>query len=62
MMDCAPLCQNTCSNVNVESYLSPCPDVCVRGCGCPSNMILDEDRGRCVMPAQCSNASKYGIA
>ena len=55
MMDCVPLCQNTCSNVNVDS---PCPEVCIRGCGCPGSMVLDENRGRCVRQSQCPNASK----
>ncbi|XP_065888430.1 keratin-associated protein 10-6-like isoform X2 [Dysidea avara] len=54
MMDCVPLCQNTCSNVNVDS---PCPEVCIRGCGCPGSMVLDENRGRCVRQSQCPNAN-----
>ena len=53
-MDCAPLCHTTCSNFG---HNSPCPVVCVRGCGCPQGMVIDEDQRRCVMPLQCPNKS-----
>jgi len=53
-MDCAPLCHTTCSNVDQNS---PCSAVCVRGCGCPQGMVIDEDQRRCVMPSQCPNKS-----
>ena len=49
-MDCAPLCPTTCSNVGVAS---PCPTVCVGGCGCPEGTVIDEEQQRCVMPSQC---------
>ena len=51
-MDCAPLCPATCSNM---SMASPCPRVCVEGCGCPEGMVIDEEQRRCVMPSQCPN-------
>ncbi|XP_065919808.1 von Willebrand factor-like [Dysidea avara] len=51
-MDCAPLCHTTCSNFG---QTSPCPVVCVRGCGCLQDMAIDEDQRRCVMPSQCPN-------
>ena len=54
MMDCAPLCQTTCSNLSINS---PCPEVCVRGCGCPGSMVIDEDQERCVLPSKCHYAS-----
>ena len=54
-MDCTPLCPTTCSNKDVAS---PCPRVCVRGCGCLEGMVIDEEQRRCVMPSQCPNKSK----
>ena len=32
--------------------------VCVRGCGCPVGMVIDEEQRRCVIPSQCPNKSK----
>ena len=55
-MDCAPLCPTTCSNMGVAS---PCPRVCVGGCGCPEGMVISEEDGRCVMPSQCPNQGSY---
>ena len=55
-MDCAPLYPITCSNMGVAS---PCPSVCVGGCGCPEGMVIDEEQKRCVLPSQCPN---QGIA
>ena len=57
-MDCAPLCPTTCSNVGVAS---PCPRVCVRGCGCPEGMMIDEEQQRCVMPSQCPDKSMLHV-
>ena len=54
-MECAPLCPTTCSNYGLAS---PCPAVCIRGCGCPQGMVVDEDLRRCVMPSQCPNKSR----
>ena len=54
-MDCAPLCPTTCSNMDVAS---PCPSVCVGGCGCPEGMVIDEEQRRCVMPSQCPDKGK----
>ena len=51
-MDCVPLCPTTCSNMGVAS---PCPSVCVKGCGCPDGMVINEEQRRCVMPSQCPN-------
>ena len=50
-MDCVSLCPTTCSNMGVTS--SPCPRVCVEGCGCPEDMVINEEQGRCMMPSQC---------
>ena len=51
-MDCVPLCPTTCSNMGVAS---PCPSVCVKGCGCPDGMVINEEQRRCVMASQCPN-------
>ena len=53
-MDCAPLCPATCSNVGVAS---PCPRICVGGCGCLEGMVIDEVQRRCVMPSECPDKS-----
>ena len=58
-MDCAPLCPTTCSNKDVASR---CPRVCVRGCGCPEGMVIDEEQRRCVMPSQCPNKGIINLA
>ena len=55
-MDCAPLCRKTCSTVD---QTSPCPEVCVRGCGCPDGMAIDEKQRRCVMRSRCPNKGSY---
>ena len=47
-MDCAPLCPIT------REVASPCPSVCVGGCGCLEGMVIDEvEQRRCVI--QCPN-------
>ena len=57
-MDCAPLCPTTCSNMGVAS---PCPRVCVGGCGCPEGMVIDEEQRRCVIPSQCPDKSMCNL-
>ena len=54
-MDCVSLCPTTCSNMGV---VSPCPQVCVGGCGCPGGMVISEEERRCVMPSQCPDQGK----
>ena len=57
-MDCFLLCPTTCSNMGV---VSPWPQMCVGGCGCPGGMVISEEERRCIMPSQCPDQGKQHL-
>ena len=48
--ECGSSCPLTCDNVNDTI---PCTTECWQGCECPSGMVVDVERRRCVEPSQC---------
>ena len=48
--ECGSSCPLTCDNVN-DTIL--CTTDCWQGCECPSGMVIDVERRRCVEPSQC---------
>ena len=48
--ECGSSCPRTCDNVN-DTIM--CTSECWQGCECPSGMVIDVERRRCVEPSQC---------
>ena len=48
--ECGSSCPLTCDNVNDTIE---CNTACWQGCECPSGMVIDVERRRCVEPSQC---------
>ena len=48
--ECGSSCPLTCDNVNDTIG---CDAACWQGCECPSGMVIDVERRRCVEPSQC---------
>ena len=44
--------------MKAKCLTSPCPSVCVGGCGCPEGMMIDEEQRRCVIPSLCPDMIK----
>ena len=47
--NCSSPCTFTCANVDRIS----CIALCVKGCGCPSGQVIDEDKNMCVPINKC---------
>ena len=50
---CGSACPSTCADPH-SAAADFCTDVCVKGCQCPSGMVLDEVVYKCVELKQCS--------
>ena len=48
--ECGSSCPRTCDNFN-DTF--GCTTECWQGCECPSGMVIDVERRRCVEPSQC---------
>ena len=57
--ECGSSCPRTCDNVNDTIV---CNAACWPGCECPSGMVIDVERRRCVEPNQCIRESPPIIA
>ena len=53
--ECGSSCPLTCDNVNDTIG---CDAACWQGCECPSGMVIDVERRRCVEPSQCTSQSE----
>ena len=51
--ECGSSCPLTCDNVN-DTIL--CTTDCWQGCECPSGMVIDVERRRCVEASQCTTS------